>query len=429
MSKEKVVLFWFRRDLRLDDNPGLNAALETGQKVLPLFIFDPDILKMFPDAKDKRLSFIYGHLKSIKQSIQEMGGQLKVFHQPVDEVFKTLLQEFEVLGLYANEDFEPKNISRDKQVAELLTNKSIPFSLKPDHYLVRPGEVLKADGNPYTVYSPFYKQWAKANKEEPRPLAQGNWWSGEADWLPLEAMGYEYHENFFFKPGWKALEMSNYAEQRDFPAQHGCSQMAVHLRFGTVSVRQLYKHTRHQSETYVKELAWREFFAHILFHFPEVEQQCFKPQYEQVPWLNEVEKFQLWCEGKTGYPMVDAGMRELNETGHMHNRVRMVVASFLCKHLLIDWRWGEAYFAQKLLDYDLASNNGNWQWAAGCGCDAAPYFRVFNPSSQQEKFDPKDEYIRTWVKEYGTADYADPIVEHKFARERALNTYKNALVP
>ncbi|MCB0824451.1 MAG: deoxyribodipyrimidine photo-lyase [Bacteroidales bacterium] len=430
--KKPIHVFWFRRDLRLNDNAALYHALNSGKPVLPIFIFDPEILKELPE-KDARVTFIYALLNQINQKQEKQGSQLLIKQGKPLSVFKDLIQEFEIAAVYTNRDYEPYAIQRDQEVKNFLESKHIIFHEFKDQVIFEKSEVSKQDGSPYTVYTPYSKIWLQKFKEkkiESFPSEDHLDKLIKAETGPklnLKDLGFKQSE--ITVPGFDISKnlIENYSKTRDVPSTEGTSHLGPYLRFGTVSIRELARKAANFEETFLKELIWREFFMQILYHFPHVVDQSFKPAYDKIEWLNDETQFKKWCEGKTGYPMVDAGMRQLNQTGYMHNRVRMVVASFLCKHLLIDWRWGEAYFAEKLLDFELSSNNGNWQWAAGTGCDAAPYFRVFNPASQQEKFDPDWIYIKKWVPEFGTHQYPEPIVDHKFARERAIKTYKQAL--
>lgn len=431
--KEKINIFWFRRDLRLHDNHALYQALSSGYPVLPVFIFDTEILNKLSSKRDARISFIYAEIKKIKGELEKFGSSLKIFHSNPSDAFRELTGQVEIEAVFANKDYEPYAKGRDKKVGEFLKNNGIDFILFKDHVIFEENEVLKDDGTPYTVFTPYSKKWKQVLSETEIPVfpsekRQENFLKIESFVLPeLKDLGFENSSVEILPLDISEEIIRNYTKTRDFPAINGTTRLGVHLRFGTVSIRELTKKAMDWSETFLNELIWRNFFSTILWHFPQVVNKSFKPKYDFIQWRNNEKEFERWCNGETGYPMVDAGMRELNETGFMHNRVRMVTASFLTKHLLIDWRWGEAYFADKLLDYELASNNGNWQWAAGTGCDAAPYFRIFNPESQQKKFDTKREYIRKWIPEIGTVKYPQPMVDHKFARERALTTYKTAL--
>lgn len=431
--KQKVTVFWFRRDLRLFDNAGLYHALNSDAPVLPLFIFDTEILDKLNNRDDARVSFIYAEIQKLKKQFEAEGSSLRIFHSNPIEAFQKIMEEYEVQAVYTNKDYEPYAIQRDKKVKRLLDSNGILFHAFKDHVIFEENDVLKDDGTPYTVFTPYSKKWKqKLAKTEipnfPSEKQLDNLFKTKPFTLPeLNELGFK--KSGITVPPAEIPEkiIREYAEKRDLPAIDGTTRLGVHLRFGTVSIRQLTQRAKELSEVFLNELIWRNFFIDILWHFPHVTDKSFKPKYDRIEWRNNEAEFDKWCRGETGYPMVDAGMRELNQTGFMHNRVRMVTASFLTKHLLIDWRWGETYFAEKLLDYELASNYGNWQWAAGTGCDAAPYFRIFNPETQLKKFDPDGKYILKWVPEYGTLQYPQPIVEHKFARERALKVYKEAL--
>lgn len=427
---QEIAVFWFRRDLRLFDNVGLHQALQSGLPVMPLFIFDRNILDELP-RKDARVHFIHQQVVAMNEELQEKGTRLQVEYGEPLEVWKSLLERYNVKQVFTNSDYEPYARDRDAKVAELLEGQGIPFRSFKDHLLVEPGQVLKDDGTPYTVFTPFSKRWRAVLTEAdlrsfPSALESRNWFKQEAqEPISLAAMGFEPTDIRF--PGKTVSDelLKEYKQKRDYPAVHGTSKLSVHLRFGTISIRQLAQQALDVSDTYLNELIWREFYAHILWHFPQVVHESFQKKYDSIPWRNSEADFERWCRGETGFPMVDAGMRQLNATGYMHNRVRMVVASFLCKHLLIDWRWGEAYFAEKLLDYELASNNGGWQWAAGTGTDAAPYFRIFSPDSQFKRFDPEGKYVLRWVPEYGTPAYPRPMIDQSFGRNRAIETFAN----
>jgi deoxyribodipyrimidine photo-lyase len=421
-------VFWFRRDLRISDNAGLYHALKENESVIPIFIFDTEILDKLENKADRRVEFIHETLRHLQKGFEESGSSLVILCGNSVEIFKTL----NVKAVYTNHDYEPYARKRDEQVETILHSKGITFKSFKDQVIFEKGEILKDDGTPYTIFTPYSKKWkAKLTdfyiKRYPVEKYFKNLQKTQA--VPLPTL----HDIGFIETGAKFPErlikksiIEKYKEQRDFPAIESTTRLSVHLRFGTVSIRNLIAVAKQTSETWLNELIWREFYHMILWHFPNVE-KAFKPAYDRIEWRNDPDEFEAWCEGKTGYPIVDAGMRELNSTGFMHNRVRMIVASFLTKHLLIDWRWGEAYFAEKLLDFDLAANNGGWQWAAGSGCDAAPYFRVFNPYIQTEKFDPDRAYIKRWVPEFETKDYPKPIIDHALARERILDAYKEAL--
>lgn len=428
--KQAIVIHWFRRDLRLVDNTALAEACASGLAVLPIFIFDPDILEELP-RDDARVSFIHQSLTSLKEKIQAQEGSLALYLGKPQDVFTQLLENFQVQAVFYNKDYEPYAMDRDAAVRSLLQDQGVSFYGYKDQVIFEEDQVVKADGKPYTVYTPYMRKWREAFKLEPQrpsPQALNNWAQVDRPWMSLEAIGFQPSSIHVPKAKIAAHHLKGYAHNRDFPAMDATSHLSTHLRFGTVSIRTCVAHAIEQNnEPFLKELIWREFFMQILWHFPRTTTKSFKPLYDQIAWRNDPAEFECWKTGQTGYPMVDAGMRELNATGLMHNRVRMVVASFLCKHLLIDWRWGEAYFASKLLDFEQSSNVGNWQWAAGSGCDAAPYFRIFNPTSQFQKFDPKAQYVSKWVPEWQKATYSPPMVDHKMARIRCLETYQAAV--
>lgn len=432
--RETINIFWFRRDLRLDDNVGLYHALNTKHKVLPLFIFDKDIIETLP-KDDARVTFIHRSLGSINKTLNEkFKSNIVTFHNKPIDVFKTLVQNYTIDTVFANHDYEPYAISRDKDVTTFLETKNIEFKSYKDEVIFETNEVVKDDGTPYKVYTPYSKKWIETLKKNPiknynsEDLLSNLVSDINLPFLSLESIGFKTSKQTIEPYDVSQAIIDQYEATRNFPAKEGTSKLGPHLRFGTVSVRKMVqKALKSNNSTFLKELIWREFFMQIIWHFPQTITKSFKPQYDAIKWRNNKEEFNAWCEGKTGYPLVDAGMRELNETGFMHNRIRMLVGSFLCKHLLIDWRLGEAYFAEKLHDYEMSSNIGNWQWVAGCGVDAAPYFRIFNPTTQIEKFDKDHKYIKHWVPEYQELTYPQPIVDHKFARERCLSTYKEAL--
>lgn len=431
--KEKINIFWFRRDLRLDDNIGLHRALKSGQKVLPLFIFDSNILKRLHNPKDKRVQFIHDTLRKLKEELNTLGSDLYIISDEPTNAFESIIKDFEISSVYSNEDYEPYALNRDQKIRDLLNENNIDFYQFKDQCIFSKNDILKNDGKPYTVYTPYKNKWRETLTEKDyASISNLDYYSAflkikDLYFPELEEIGFEEVSYSTNKTVFKKSELEVYHETRNIPSLDSTTRISIHLRFGTISVRKCVQIGLLYNQTWVDELIWREFFMQILFHFPHVEKSSFKEKYDRIPWQNDKTLFKLWCEGRTGYPLVDAGMRELNQTGFMHNRVRMITASFLIKHLLIDWRWGEAYFAEKLLDYDLALNNGNWQWVAGTGCDAAPYFRIFNPESQRKKFDSQDEYIKRWLPEFGTTNYPSPIIEHKKAYQRALITYKNAL--
>ena len=429
-----TALFWHRRDLRIDDNKGLFEALKQNEIVHPIFIFDKSILDKLPN-NDQRILFIYQEIESLKKSYQNLGSDLWVYYGEPSEIIPKIAQELNCSSVYFNNDYEPYALQRDQEIQVSLNNIKIEFIGNKDHVIFEKNEVLKDDGKPYTIFTPYSRKWkANLKEEDLREYSiekySGNLVQKQQDeaLITLKEMGFESKVLHYFPDRIAKNEiLKNYHLSRNFPAVKGTSKLSLHLRFGTISIRKLALIAREQNETYLNELIWRDFYQMIIFHFPKSAENSFKAQYDKIIWEKNEVHFDSWCTGKTGYPIVDAGMRELNATGFMHNRVRMVVASFLTKHLLLDWRLGAAYFAEKLLDFELASNTGGWQWAAGCGCDAAPYFRVFNPQAQQEKFDKSFEYIKKWVPEYGTSSYPEPIIEHKFARERILQRFKSAL--
>lgn len=428
-----ISIHWFRRDLRLDDNAALYHALKSGNKVLCLFTFDTEILNKLEDKEDRRVQFIHEEILRLNEELKEYGSALLIKVGNPTQVWKELVQEFSIASVYTNHDFEPYAIQRDENVSELLRQRSIEFNTYKDHVVFEKNEVLKDDGTPYTVFTPYSKKWkAKLNsfykRSYPTLQYSGNFMRSASFQIPsLADIGFTKTDFKFPERVVLNNIIKNYSEQRDYPAMNGTSHLGIHLRFGTLSIRKLLQYALERNETYVNELIWRDFYQQILFHFPYVTEGAFKKDYNQIEWENNEQHFDAWCKGETGYPLVDAGMRELNTTGFMHNRVRMVVASFLTKHLLIDWKWGEAYFAAKLLDFDLAANNGGWQWAAGCGTDAAPYFRVFNPQLQLERFDADMKYVKQWVPEFGTDKYPAPIVNHKEVKDKVMAAYGKAL--
>ena len=436
-------IFWFRRDLRLEDNAGLYHALKSGQPVQGIFIFDQNILNKLEDRSDARVSFIHGEIARLKSELQALGGDLHVYYGFPEEIWKTLLDSNEIGEVFYNRDYESYALDRDSKIQTLCEQKEVAFKGYKDHVIFEKDEVLKKDGTPYTVFTPYKRRWlerlhsrtegdlsyyfkAYPNEKYFESIRKVE---STQDLISLEAMNFEETDIHIPSKTVPQSIIKKYDKQRNFPAIEGTSRLGIHFRFGTLSIRQKAYKAQQLNDTYLSELIWRDFYSQILSHFPHVEKNAFRAKYDEIEWENNEAHFEAWCKGETGYPMVDAGMRELNNTGHMHNRVRMIVASFLTKHLLIDWRWGEAYFAAKLLDFDLASNNGGWQWAAGSGTDAAPYFRIFNPSSQLDKFDKQGSYVKKWVPEWGTADYAEPIIDHKWARERCLARYKAVLKP
>ncbi|MDP5172572.1 MAG: DNA photolyase family protein [Bacteroidia bacterium] len=429
---QEYTAFWFRRDLRLDDNAGLFHALTAGKPVIPVFIFDQHILDDLP-SRDARVEFIRHALEELQAQLTKIGSTLVVKYGKPENIWAELVGQYSIQGVYTNHDYEPYARERDEHLAEMLREKGVAFHTFQDQVIFEKDSILTQQGKPYTVFTPFSRTWKSTLT--PEMLAPfetekhfSEFWKSEAQQIPsLASMGFSV-SGLSFPPRIPDKEIIKvYDEQRNFPAVEGTTRTGIHLRFGTLSIRKLVRVAKALNETYLNELIWREFYMQILWNFPHVVNNAFRPEYDAIEWRESEEDFRAWCEGRTGYPLVDAGMRQLNETGFMHNRVRMVTASFLTKHLLIDWRKGEAYFAQKLLDFELASNNGGWQWAAGSGTDAAPYFRIFNPESQLKKFDAQGKYVRRWVPEFGTPAYAREIVEHKFARDRCLEVYKAGL--
>ncbi len=445
----QVNIFWFRRDLRLHDNAGLYHALKGEHPVLPLFIFDTNILDELEDKKDARVAFIHNEISNIYQQLKEQGSSIMVKYGKPIEVWSELLKEYHIGAVYTNHDYEPYARERDERVRKLLEDHNIPFHTFKDQVIFERDEVLKDDGNPYVVFTPYSRKWREKLQEKLVTITNNEGKEEEVSYYFKPYPSEDYLHNLHKTRALALIELSemgfeptdaeippkevsrrlikNYDQTRDYPAKQGTSRLSVHFRFGTISIREKALRAQRLNDTFLNELIWRDFYMMILAYFPRVVNESFRPEYDYIEWRNDENEFKAWCEGKTGYPIVDAGMRQLNATGYMHNRVRMIVASFLTKHLLIDWRWGEAYFAKKLLDYELSSNNGGWQWAAGSGTDAAPYFRIFNPWTQQEKYDPDLTYIKEWIPEYSTAQYPKPIVEHKIARARCLEAYKQGL--
>ncbi|MCJ8210368.1 DNA photolyase family protein [Mucilaginibacter sp. RS28] len=432
MSKKTVSIFWFRRDLRLKDNAGLYHALKGDSPVLPLFIFDKDILDKLEDRDDARVTFIYQQIEKLKQELEELGSSLLIRYGKPLKIWEELLEEYDVKAAYTNRDYEPYAKERDEAISKLLGKHDIPFSLYKDQVIFEREEVVKENKEPYTVFTPYKNSWLKKLNAffiKPYPTRKyfkNFYQTKHLGNITLKEMGFTKSEQDFPDKTYKDI-IDDYARDRDFPAKKGTSRIGLHLRFGTVSIRELVSEATKHEQTWLSELIWREFYMMMLDFFPHTINKAYRPAFDQIEWRNNQQEFKAWCEGKTGYGLVDAGMRQLIATGFMHNRVRMVVASFLIKHLLIDWRWGEHYFARYLLDYEAASNVGGWQWVAGSGTDTMPYFRIFNPETQMEKFDPKLEYVKKWVPEYGSSQYPKPIVEHKEARDRCLKVFKQAV--
>lgn len=427
-------IFWFRRDLRLSDNTGLYHALQAGSPVLPIFIFDTNILDELENKEDKRVVFIYQTLKEIQEKLKKIGSSLLILKGSPEEAFEHLCSQYSIGNVYTNHDYEPYARDRDTSIKKLLAAKNIGFHTFKDQVVFEKDEVLKDDGTPYTVFTPYSRKWKTLLEQTGIKIMDAKEYFNHflqvkpLPFLSLKDIGFKNTDADYPPKKLEQEELKDYAKTRDYPGIDGTSRLGLHFRFGTISIRQAVIFAEKTSATFLNELIWREFYHMILWHFRKVgEGLAFKPAYDNIDWRKDNGEFDRWCQGNTGYPIVDAGMRQLNETGYMHNRVRMIVASFLCKHLLLDWRLGEAYFAEKLLDYDLAANNGGWQWAAGSGCDAAPYFRIFNPYLQTKKFDPELKYIKKWVPEFQEFHYPEPIVDHKMARERCLAAYSKAL--
>jgi len=430
--RDKVNIFWFRRDLRLHDNTGLYFALKDQLPVLPIFILDEHILNNLPSRSDPRVGFIHKQLIQLNNEFNKFEGSIYVNKGTPLNVFENLLGQYEISCVYTNRDYEPYAQDRDYIIERLLNKRGAKFLTFKDHVAFEKNDILKDDRKPYKIFTPYKKKWLQnIQLENLAPLPSENLlhniYKKKFAFPSLMEIGMQKSNIHIPNNTFDLQILNNYENMRDYPAENGTSRLGIHFRFGTISIREAINIALQTSHSWLNELIWREFYMMILFHFPYVQHKAFNPKYEHIAWINNDKDFKAWCDGFTGYPLVDAGMRQLNTTGYMHNRVRMIVASFLAKHLLIDWRWGEMYFAQKLLDFELASNNGGWQWAAGTGTDAQPYFRIFNPTAQASKFDPKYKYIKKWVPEFGTKDYPNPIIDHKFARQRAIDTYKHSL--
>ena len=431
---EKVRVFWFRRDMRFEDNVGLYHALSGDYKVLPVFIFDKHILDELP-KNDARVTFIHDELQKMRSYLQDKhGSSIATYHDTPENAFKNIIEDFDVEAVYTNRDYEPYAQKRDAEINALLAHIGIEFHSFKDQVIFEKNEVEKNDGGMYLVYTPYMKQWKKEFEQidfktyPSEDLLDNMYKNSRLPNLALSDMGFEKSSIKVPDHNFDKELIKNYEDTRNIPSIEGTSRLSPYLRFGVIGYRKVVKKALSvKNKTFLEELIWREFYKAILYHYPETQERAFKPKYDRIQWRNDEEEFEKWKQGQTGFPIVDAGMRQLNETGWMHNRLRMVVGSFLCKHLLIDWRWGEAYFAEKLLDYEMSSNVGGWQWVAGSGVDAAPYFRVFNPYSQTDRFDKDKKYIKKWVPELNTSNYPEPMVEHKMARERCLETYKEAI--
>ncbi|TXE10791.1 deoxyribodipyrimidine photo-lyase [Gelidibacter salicanalis] len=429
-----LTIFWFRRDLRLDDNVGFYHALKNEHPVLPIFIFDPEILDELP-KNDARVTFIHDSLQTMRDTLQDKhGSSLAIYHGKPLEIYKQLVKSYDISAVYTNRDYEPYASKRDAKLSAFLSEHDITFKTFKDQVIFEKDEVVKKDGDPYMVYTPYMNVWKEKFKSIDLEIYNTNAYlnnlvkNTRLPNLSLSEIGFKKSTQNIADYEVTPTLIQDYENTRNYPAKDSTSRLGPHLRFGTVSIRKMIKKAiAENNEIFWQELIWREFFMQILWHFPRTVEESFKRKYDRIEWRNNEVEFKKWCEGTTGYPLVDAGMRQLNTTGFMHNRVRMLVGSFLCKHLLIDWRWGEAYFAEKLHDYEMSSNIGNWQWVAGSGVDASPYFRIFNPTTQIDKFDKDLKYIKRWVPEFDSASYPEPMVDHKEARERCLETYKRAL--
>ena len=424
-------VFWFRRDLRFEDNHGLFQALSQGIPVLPLFIFDRQILDKLLDRKDARITFLHQELRRMNRVLQNRGSRLWVHYGEISDIWKNLSKMEGIQGVFTNQDYEPYAIQRDQEVKRILTAKNIKFNTFKDQVIFEKDDILNSQNQPYKVFTPYSRKWRESLHEMDMLPFQSKELSNQfvqcppSEIIALGELGFEKANQIFPTQIIDKKTIENYDTTRNFPGIEGTSRFGIHLRFGTISIRNCVRFALRHNTSWLNQLIWREFFMMILHHFPYVVHEPFRSKYKDMQWANNGHDFQTWCEGKTGYPLVDAGMRELNQTGFMHNRVRMVTASFLVKHLQVNWQWGERYFAEKLLDYDLSANNGNWQWAAGCGCDAVPFFRIFNPITQQKKFDPQFQYIKKWVPEFGQSNYPNPMVDHRWAREEALRMFRS----
>ena len=421
-------IFWFRRDIRLEDNIGLSQATKSKYPVIPIFIFDEKITLNLP-KNDTRINFIYKNLKKLNDLLfEKFNSKLQVFKGDPIDIIDRIVKEYNVKEVYTNHDYEPYAIKRDSLICKNLKNNKIPLYTFKDQVIFEKNEVIKDNGSPYIVFTPYMRKWKETLKKNYLVLEQSELSNNfhnlnKHNLKEISEYGFEINlsEVLNFDVSKKIIE--EYEKKRNFPSLNSTSKIGPFLRFGVISIRSLVKYVlKFDNDTFLNELIWREFFMQILFHFPNSSTNSFKSKYDNIKWVNDKKMFEAWKNGKTGFPIVDAGMNELNKTGFMHNRVRMITSSFLCKQLLIDWRWGEKYFALKLNDYEMSSNVGNWQWASGSGVDAAPYFRIFNPHTQIEKFDKNHDYINNWIDLKN--NYPKEIVKHKEARENCLKTYK-----
>ena len=472
MTSQQAALVWFRRDLRCEDHAALHAALTAHRQVFCTFVFDTDILERLPSRHDRRVEFIWASVRELALRLKAAGGGLTVLHGSAQVEVPALAARLGVGAVYANHDYEPQAVARDQHVARSLKEHGIAFWTRKDQVIFEKDEVLTRGGTPFSVFTPYKKAWlAKIEPYFVKSYPVDRWCARlaappEAHMPSLAVLGFASTDldSLGIAPGMSGARslfedfmarIHAYDERRDFPAVKGPSYLSVHLRFGTISVRELARAALEAPGTgpaaWLNELVWRDFYFMILHHFPHVVHRAFRAAFDALSFENDERLFAAWCEGRTGYPLVDAAMRQLNRTGYMHNRLRMLTASFLVKDLLVDWRWGERYFAERLNDFDLAANNGGWQWAASTGCDAQPYFRIFNPVTQSRRFDPDGRFIRRYVTELAGCDdaaihapwlmgseeqkkagviigtdYPAPVIDHGEARRKALALYARA---
>ncbi|MFB6181880.1 MAG: deoxyribodipyrimidine photo-lyase [Candidatus Magasanikbacteria bacterium] len=457
MAKYKKSIFIFRRGLRRKDNTGLISALKNSNQVLPCFIFSPKQLENNEYKSNNAVQFMIESLKDLNDQLKQQKGGLYKFYGTQPNIISKLLKKHDFDAVFTNRDYTPFSRKRDKKIKKECKKRDVDFIQKNDYLLIEPEDIETNESNPYKVFTPFYKKAKKKRIDKPETNQHTNYFTGDIDISKSKKIYNKIlaskNDKIFKKGGRKEAmkiirNLHNYDEydkQRELPARDGTTGLSAHNKFGTISIRELYWDIRDQlnkEHTLIQELFWRDFFTHIAFHFPKVFGEPFYEKYKQFNWSYSKKKFKAWKKGETGFPIVDAGMRQLNTTGWMHNRVRMIVASFLTKDLRIDWRWGEKYFASKLVDYDPAVNNGNWQWAASTGCDSQPYFRIFNPWTQQEDYDQKAEYIKKWIPELKDIEpskihqlnettqpikdiqYPEPIVDHDTQRKKTLEKFK-----
>ena len=424
-----MVIFLFNNDFRLNDNGGLHHALLSGHKVLPVLIINKESLN---HKKSHKVRYFKSVLKNLHQELQKYGSSLLVKIGETEEVISNLVEEYSAEAVYMNKKYDAWSVKSLRAIEAALEQINIPLFKFKDYMFFENKEILKNDGLPYTVYTPYKIRWKlKFEQTQEKGYESINYLDKLAKVnvaLPDAILNSNYDSSMTsLKVKLDDQTIMNYKEVRDLPAKKGTTLLSIALNYGIMSIREAIASVKFKSETLLDELIWRDFFIQIGANFPKVYNQAFKTKYDNIDWINNDIQFEAWCKGNTGIPIVDAGMRELNSTGFMHNRVRMVTASFLIKNLLIDYKWGEAYFAEKLIDFEPSINNCNWQWVAGTGCDSAPYFRVFNPVTQQQKFDKNFEYIKKWVPEFGTFNYPKPMVDLKTSRVRALAAYKLAV--